>query len=613
MPPRARPTPAPQPPEPSPHPPVSRREWLAVAALVLLAAALRFAYPGRMAIEHFDEGVYASNIFFGPEDGHRYPYRHLYAPPLLPWLIEWGIVFLGPESIAPFLPALLLGTATVPLAWWAARCWFGPAPGLAAGLLVATSDFHVLYSRTALTDAPVAFFILLAVYLYWESVRRASLPWAVAAGLATALAWWTKYTGWLPLAIAAAGSAAWLLFDRRVPFDKGAGGVGNLGHPSNAKRVAKLLTVTALAAFAAWSPVLWGLQPYGGYSAVAENHRGYLEPFAWPTNLWEQAGNLAAQSGGLTTIGLAAFAASIPLRAGWSRTIRIPLALWCGATAGWAAFTAGPALPLALTALAALAIELTPRRALSAAPESRDDAPLRRFALWLVAAWFAGMLATTPLYHPYARLAMPWLAAAWLAATLWLSRARPTIDLGARPVDRAAVFAAAMLILPAALFAAEHHPVPWRTAGRTTPGWEDRNEARRAAGQFASSVRRDRRSSDLPAAVFVYGRPAVFYYLAADLSSDEVAVMPVGNLSVMTNPPRGVASYLVTAPPWSRELPPGVENPQWQIAHLKQIDRIATRSEAASSLVRLDEGARRPVRNFSWRPSRSLLLYRLVP
>jgi 4-amino-4-deoxy-L-arabinose transferase-like glycosyltransferase len=590
--------PAPSIAEPPPCSPISRREWLALAAIVLLAAALRFAYPGRMAVEHFDEGVYASNIFFGPEDGHRYPYRHLYAPPLLPWLIEWGIVFLGPESIAPFLPSLVLGTVTVPLAWWAARCWFGSASGLAAGLLVATSDFHVLYSRTALTDVPVAFFILLAVYLYWESVRRASLRWAIAAGLATALAWWTKYTGWLPLAIAASGSAAWVLFDRRG---------GGVSPPSRALLVAKLFATMAVTAIAAWSPVLWDLQPYGGYAAVAENHHGYLEPFAWTTNLWEQAGNLAAQSGALTTIGLAAFAAAVPLRANWPQAVRVPLALWCGVTAGLATFAIGPALPLTVIALVAVAIELTPHRAISAAPESQDADPSHRLAIWLVAAWFIGMLVTTPLYHPYARLAMPWLAAACFAATLWLSRGRPLIEIGGRSIDRAAVFSAAMLILPAALFAAQFHTAPWRTAGGVTPAWEDRTEARRTAEKFAKSIRRDRRPSDLPAVVFVYAKPAVFYYLAATLGSEDTAVVPVGNLSVVTEPPPHVASYLVMSQLTVLEVPP-----DWY-PHLRQLDQFTINAGAGSSLVLLDEGAHPQVTGRRGKPRRSLALYRLVP
>ena len=59
-----------------------------LTGLVGLGVALRFAFVGRLAIEHFDEGVYASNVWFDGSDGFGYPQVGLYAPPLLPLTIE---------------------------------------------------------------------------------------------------------------------------------------------------------------------------------------------------------------------------------------------------------------------------------------------------------------------------------------------------------------------------------------------------------------------------------------------------------------------------------------------------------------------------------------------
>ena len=56
---------------------------------VLAGAGLRLAFPSHMSVEHFDEGVYASSAWFGPDEGYQYPNGHLYAPPLLSRLIEW--------------------------------------------------------------------------------------------------------------------------------------------------------------------------------------------------------------------------------------------------------------------------------------------------------------------------------------------------------------------------------------------------------------------------------------------------------------------------------------------------------------------------------------------
>src|SRR5262249_22052451 len=91
------------------------RPWaaeLALAVLISLAGArVRAASPSRLAVEHFDEGVYASNIFFEQQRsrGH-YPDQHLYAPPLLPLLIELSMVAVGPSNLAAMLVSIAAGT-----------------------------------------------------------------------------------------------------------------------------------------------------------------------------------------------------------------------------------------------------------------------------------------------------------------------------------------------------------------------------------------------------------------------------------------------------------------------------------------------------------------------
>ena len=113
------------------------------------------------------------------------------------------------------LPSLLFGTLTIPLIWWVGRQWFGPLSGIAAATLLSLSDFHIAFSRSALTDVPLCFWLLLAVYLFERSFRDLSWLTAIFAGATTGLAWWTKYNGWLPLAISLSGLMAWSMFARR--------------------------------------------------------------------------------------------------------------------------------------------------------------------------------------------------------------------------------------------------------------------------------------------------------------------------------------------------------------------------------------------------------------
>ena len=113
--------------------PVSRTELIVALAITLAGFAARFAFLDELAIEHFDEGVYASNLWF-PDEGFQYPDRFLYAPPLLPSLIEWSIILFSPARWAPLLPSLILGSLTVPLAWWSLRRWAnGPTSPSAGG------------------------------------------------------------------------------------------------------------------------------------------------------------------------------------------------------------------------------------------------------------------------------------------------------------------------------------------------------------------------------------------------------------------------------------------------------------------------------------------------
>lgn len=266
--------------------PVSRTELVAILVIVVAGFTARFAFLDELAIEHFDEGVYASNLFF-PNEGYQYPDGFLYAPPLLPSLIEWSMLTFSPARWAPFLPSLILGSLTVPLVWWSARRWSSGASGVAAAALVSLNDFHIVMSRSALTDAPMVFFLLLAVWLAVEALSDRNVRLAAVAGFATGLAWATKYNGWLPLTIAVSGGVgAWLLWPRAKSPTKGHEG-GNLSVGS----IVTCLAVLSLTAAATWFPVWWELQPIGGYARVADNHRNYVTGFAewWPAAVRHEA------------------------------------------------------------------------------------------------------------------------------------------------------------------------------------------------------------------------------------------------------------------------------------------------------------------------------------
>ena len=114
-------------------------EWPLLAALVILGAGLRCWSLSAAHVEHFDEGVYASNLCFTEEEGARYPLRHLYAPPLWPAVLETSQLWGGRDAIGVLLPGVFCGTLAILLVWRLARDWAGPLPGIIAAALAAAA------------------------------------------------------------------------------------------------------------------------------------------------------------------------------------------------------------------------------------------------------------------------------------------------------------------------------------------------------------------------------------------------------------------------------------------------------------------------------------------
>ena len=450
---------------------VSRTELIVALAITLAGFIARFALLNELAVEHFDEGVYASNLWF-PDQDFQYPDRVLYAPPLLPSLIEWAIILFSPARWAPLLPSLILGSLTVPLAWWSLRRWSNGPAGIAAATLIALSDFHIAMSRSALTDAPMVFFLLLAVWLAVEALSKSDLRLAAVAGFATGLAWATKYNGWLPIAIAVSGAgAAWML----QPKSKHISDTGQ--DTVRFSSVALCIAAMTVAACATWAPVWWDMQPTGGYARVADNHQNYVTGFAewWPAAVRHEA--VQRHYAGWPTLlsgWLAVVAAAVVLhveRSTWNDSTQDQDAshdLTSGtATQGvkrstWnesdfkstvaisaaltGALVLSPLIALgvwSLTELVASAVtlrrnrnqrlsdaaqqnsktKLRPKTSVKSTAQSTDDSQqLNWFGVWLHLAWLCGLILVTPLYLPYPRLILPLLCVGWLATGLAIVR-----------------------------------------------------------------------------------------------------------------------------------------------------------------------------------------------
>lgn len=520
----------------SSSPALSRNELLAALVLFLIGVAVRVAFPSAMAVEHFDEGVYASNLWC-PGSGFQYPDRHLYAPALLPALIEWSLMLFGSTPWAPMVPSLVFGSLTVPLIWWVGRSWFGPAAGLSAAALAALSDYHILFSRSALTDVTLGFWLLLAVYFFESAFRTLNPARAVIAGVVTGLAWWTKYNGWLPLAISLSGLLAWSVFASREERQLG--------------RRLILWGIAAVTALVVWSPFWWSLPQ--GYSQVAANHRQYVVGFAgWRDGILRQSQTQFYVVRGLT--GVAVIVALI-----------VALFLTPSRSRAW----------------------IDKWKSLPPAPPSLSLAlPLRLHQTeWLLLAWFASMTLATPLYRPYPRLALPWFISGCLGI-VWLFLGTARFENVRIPRWLSVPGTVLLLIV---LVCLEFIEVPRSREARWIAGWQSRTALADIAPQVQEVVRRvvsEAGSHDVGgrrAVLYVFAEPGLFFHLPAD----DLAVAPAGSLDFLKPdaPSTGLPTFLATGPHAHRSA--AFEE---QVAqHAERIELVQRWPYAASDFVLLDQ------------------------
>jgi len=605
---------------------------IALIGLLLAAGLLRASSSRMMAVEHFDEGVYASNLFSDHID-FRYPDRQFYAPPLLPAIFEWVLILSGANPQAVMWVNLFLGTALVAAVFWTTRelltvpdlleeskraeeesslANLASPAGLVAAAVMAFSDIFIEYSRAALTDIPVCLWITLAVGAGAKSFRTGRWTWGIAAGLLTALGWWTKYNGWLPLAILGAGLAGGLLFTRAGRASWLAPDKRDSPRRSSRKKRGqepalrlrpglKLILQWGLIAGIAillWTPYLAELQPRGGYAAVAANHKGYLVGLAgwgnsmlrhlevdryysgWPSSLGLLTGGLLAGMAIRTSSNSTILRAngSIPK---WGGVIGLGLLpVLVGIT--------GLMIPLCLAALLALVLlTVTCWKQRSKEVVSRQTVPL---GLWILLAWIAGLTLATPMYRPYPRLILPWMIGMSIAAAMGVALAVRELGIGLPLVTASGqrkhskIEAGLAFTLPLAAAILCVGVVPMRFQ-------EDRRGLERAAVQIIPALKADlethaRSQVDaLDCVVYVLAEPGLYYHLAAREDVDlQFITQPASNLGMLTSGKidARVPAYLITGP-HARQEDAELQSGQHAVREVRKFDY------SPSSFVLLDD------------------------
>ncbi len=252
--------------EPAPPPPERRgvldslRRWVnrptvAILAVGLIAAGLRFTHLGYPADRVFDEVYYSKSacIYLGYSNARcdltssdeRFWRRDKndtgawVHPPLGKWAIALGELAFGTDSFGWRVSSAVAGTASVMALALIVQLLFGsPIWTFTGGLLLATESLNFVQSRVAMLDIFVAFWIVLGFAFLlldrrWIERRTPEpppdvvgnppqrvpspllRPWRIAAGLALGAAMATKWSGATAIAGAIFISFVWEVVRRR--------------------------------------------------------------------------------------------------------------------------------------------------------------------------------------------------------------------------------------------------------------------------------------------------------------------------------------------------------------------------------------------------------------
>ena len=163
-----------------------RGYWLAVAAILALAAVLRFYRLGEWSL-WVDEGA----TYLRASTGRLTDQGPMYSTAPLNFVVTgWVIRLMGATPFwLRFFPAVC-GIAGVGALIWSGTLLASRGSGLIAGLLLAISPWHIEWSQNARHFSPAFLFMTVAFaafFSFWESGKTWWLPLtALAAGLGLA-------------------------------------------------------------------------------------------------------------------------------------------------------------------------------------------------------------------------------------------------------------------------------------------------------------------------------------------------------------------------------------------------------------------------------------------
>ena len=157
--------------------PFWKKETLFVITLIVTCWILYFFGLGDIPIKDIDEAMHATTskdmVLSGDWVTPRFNGENFYdKTPLYNWLAAISFLFFGFTEFAARLPAALLGLGWVLITYWLARSMFGPVAAFLSALVLATSAESIVLARVVVHDISLAFFITLALTLFFVGYKN---------------------------------------------------------------------------------------------------------------------------------------------------------------------------------------------------------------------------------------------------------------------------------------------------------------------------------------------------------------------------------------------------------------------------------------------------------
>jgi hypothetical protein len=186
--------------------------WWALAALIVLAAALRLATLTEQGL-WYDEAFTPVHVLHAGLGATLKSFVHSENTPPLWYLLAWADArVLGDGALALRLPSALAGIATVPVVWAIGSELAGRRAALIGAALVAVNPLFVWYSQEARAYGLFVFFAALAMLCFARLLHQPNGTRATLFALSGALALLSHYFA----AFLLVPMTLWLLRERAV-------------------------------------------------------------------------------------------------------------------------------------------------------------------------------------------------------------------------------------------------------------------------------------------------------------------------------------------------------------------------------------------------------------